>query len=1034
MGITSSGARARRVAAAAAAAFAVTASSAVAAPPGFLSNGFGTTGVGVTVTDVGQANNVGALKDLDVDPDGRLVSGGFEEGFGIAVTRHTRTGALDPSFSGDGVATIDADLLGGTAVDDIPDPFSVEWGGLVVDDGGRTYVQVAYADAGQYHDVVVRLTAAGEVDTTFDGDGVSTQAYVSTGLDPASTAGIDLAPGGGVVTAVAFDLGGTGRVAARTISEAGVSGAPVETTVADPTPRVTDLVTDLGTGRIYVLGNLQDDAARTADVLALSSGLAAQFTAAVPGLGQVLTDRIAVAPGGGVAVSGSAVNGGAGFVARLDATGAPVTGFDGDGVVLMPSPISGVPVDAASSWAGLAFDGEDLVVVGEFTSGLVPYLAAARYNADGSLDGGLDPAGVVALSAVEEGATVLPLGSSGPQLGGPPVALTSDGVAVAGARVVRNGKVRFALVGLGPDLVAPPAGGGGGTTPPAGGGGPAPGAVSLQLLNTGVERKMPDLLRAPYAGLGTAALSARLNAEGLPVTLRVARLTKAAAQRISAQARPGRAVRQVPAAGTTVRGSALTPVIVELAAWDPVLDVKGRPRCAPDAVVTRQGRDPLTLAEALKGAEFAPGARVEGAANELLDRFACDVEVNFAFSARATRTTVTAVRFARTSRKPLRYEAILTVTRPRSDTDFMVTYSEGDGITRSNRVPLGADAKLTRNVGNELTVAVRETATGAVADNALVEVFGPDGEVAARARANLRGVAVLDFVPRRAGSYDVYVSRGRYNAPTREEVRQEYLMSLGSVVRRQAFTSVGGSRYIRRGSGFVRAASAAQLSAAQAVTLTVLRQSLAALANALATQIAQANRLSETERADIARLYGLLLGVPPETTAGLVAASRDAGFRPAIATASGGVVTPALRPAQTGLARLPGVNASGVVVGRAEGVSIGRGDGVLINDNGTVIAPDGQPMGTQRLIANDGAGLISDHGGGIVSNHSGAIISNDGGGIISNDGGGLIANDGTTFVPTSRLVSDNGGGIISNDGGGFSPLARGTSMMSARGG
>lgn len=1026
--------------------------------PGFLSDGFGTTGTGFTVTNVGAADNVGAIRDLDVAPDGKIVSGGFEESFGIAVTRHTKAGVLDTSFSGDGVATLDADLVD-SLDDSSPDPFTLEWGGLVVDDEGRVYVQVAYFDSinTEYRDVVVRFTAAGDLDAAFSG-GISSVGYTTANISPATTAGVDLAPGGGVVSAVAYESGGLGFVATRIVTEAGGAGPTSTQAVGDPSPTVSDLATDLDAGRVYVLGNHQNNATNTADVLRLDSSLSTQGVSSVPGVSQVTTDRVLAAPGGGFVVSGTAAGGASGFVARLDATGNAVTGFDGDGIVQMPGTISGASVTNPNLWSGMTFDGEDLVVAGSFTDGLTDHVAVGRYNSDGSPDSGLDPGGAVAISHLDENSTILDLGSNPPILGGPPVALTSDGVAVVGVRVVRGGKVRFGIVGFGPDL-APPGpgpgpGGGGGGGAPGGGGGSAPGAVSLQLLNAGVTKTMPDLLKAPYANLGPASLTARLNAEGFPVSLQVRRLKKAAALKLLPSARPNFAVRQSPAAGTVVRGSALGPISVFLEVWDPVLDVAGTPRCTSSAVVTRRGRDPLTLAEALKGAEFAPGARVEGAANELLDRFNCDFDVNFAYSARATRTTVTAVRFKRIAGSR-RFEVVLTVTRPRLDTDFMVTYSEGDGVTKGNRVPLGADAKLTRNVGNELTVAVRETATGAVADNALVEVFAPGGENVATARANVRGVAVLNFVPRRAGEYDVYVTRARFNAPTAEEVRQEYLMSLGSVVRRQAFTSVGGARYVKRGSGFARAASASQVSGAAAAVFLAMRQALVQAANAFSVQIAQANRLTEAERVDVERLYRLLLGVPLDAPAGLPAAGRTAGFRPAIATASGGTVVPALRPAQIGLAQLPGIGADGVAIGRAEGLTLGRGSGVLINDNGTVIGPDGQPMGTQRLIANDGASLISDHGAGLIANdgaslvsdNGGGLIANDGASLIANDGASLIANDGASFVPTSKLlggqlvgnaggtlVGNAGGTLVGNAGGTFSPLSGGTTLLSSRGG
>ncbi|MDQ1348989.1 MAG: hypothetical protein QG573_2367, partial [Acidobacteriota bacterium] len=109
-----------------------------------------------------------------VDRQGRVVvAGSASDGVDdlFAVARFTAAGLLDNGWSGDGRQSIDVELGGG----------GLQFGGMAVDRFGRV-VLVGLASPGSgYRLVVVRLTAAGVLDSTFGGgDGIADFAYTAT--------------------------------------------------------------------------------------------------------------------------------------------------------------------------------------------------------------------------------------------------------------------------------------------------------------------------------------------------------------------------------------------------------------------------------------------------------------------------------------------------------------------------------------------------------------------------------------------------------------------------------------------------------------------------------------------------------------------------------------------------------------------------------------------------------------------------------------------------------------------------------------
>ncbi|HEY8514733.1 MAG TPA: hypothetical protein VIS07_04365 [Candidatus Binatia bacterium] len=121
--------------------------------------------------------------------DGKIVLAGFSRQAGkdeFALVRVDESGALDPSFDGDGKVTT---ALG--AVEDQARAVAVQADGKIVAAG--------YSRSGSNRDLaLVRYTATGELDPTFDGDGILVLG-VGTGDDEAGA--IAIQPDGKIVVA-----------------------------------------------------------------------------------------------------------------------------------------------------------------------------------------------------------------------------------------------------------------------------------------------------------------------------------------------------------------------------------------------------------------------------------------------------------------------------------------------------------------------------------------------------------------------------------------------------------------------------------------------------------------------------------------------------------------------------------------------------------------------------------------------------------------------------------------------------------------
>ncbi|MGW6260523.1 delta-60 repeat domain-containing protein, partial [Streptomyces sp. NPDC055085] len=122
------------------------------AAPGDLDPTFGTNGK--TIADLGGDDGTQAMV---LQPDGKIITAGVANNSAdTAVARFTTTGALDPTFSGDGKSVID---LGGF---DQANAVVLQPDGKIITAGSRG------TDT-----VVARFTTTGALDPTFDTDGKS---------------------------------------------------------------------------------------------------------------------------------------------------------------------------------------------------------------------------------------------------------------------------------------------------------------------------------------------------------------------------------------------------------------------------------------------------------------------------------------------------------------------------------------------------------------------------------------------------------------------------------------------------------------------------------------------------------------------------------------------------------------------------------------------------------------------------------------------------------------------------------------------
>ncbi|MFC9672858.1 calcium-binding protein [Streptomyces sp. NPDC056949] len=310
----------------------LTAPGAALAAPGDLDPGFD--GDGKVVTDFGGYDE---SRDMALQADGKIVTVGINEppqggAADFALARYNTNGSLDTTFDGDGLVL--TDVSGGD--EDIANGVAVQPDGKIVA-VGRTVDPVS----GGNRFTVVRYNSNGSLDTGFDGDGIARTDF-----------------GTGVQEAYAVTVQANGAIVA-----VGESGPNVALARYNPDGSL-DTTFD-GDGKV-------------------TTGFAG---------GSATAYDVALQTNGAIAVAGRAgynypANASDFMLARYNPDGSLDTGFDGDGRVTTPFATADVA-------GGLKVQADGKLVV----SGTSDFdFALARYNPDGTLDSGFDGDGKVTTS------------------------------------------------------------------------------------------------------------------------------------------------------------------------------------------------------------------------------------------------------------------------------------------------------------------------------------------------------------------------------------------------------------------------------------------------------------------------------------------------------------------------------------------------------------------------------------------------------------------------------------------------------------
>jgi uncharacterized delta-60 repeat protein len=401
------------------------------------------------------------LTGAAAQPDGKLVASGVQgEDAGnerLIVVRFNANGALDSSFSGDGIAVGGANTSGSD---------------VAIDNRGRILVSGRQVGQGQSNNgmLVARLTPGGAFDNSFSGDGVA----VAFGGQDAEANSVAL-DGEKPVIAGSAPLNGFPRLA---VARFNANGAPDGSfsggTVVRDFGRLS-VANDIAIagGKILIAGQQRDNL-QTTNVLAArlnsnGAGDGSFGNSGVPGLfvnqysqgaGYSAAWGIAVDGQGRAILAGAATNGvsptsGADALAiRLTGAGRPDGSFSGDGVVYLPAATrkdqytSREPFPGAQS---VTLSGSAIVLGGYFDETTLKRPALWALNAGGGPVGNFG----------QGGRAIVSLGSDRAQLADVTTTRSGQiygaGDVITGISAPRGLAARF--TGLGP----PPGGPGGGS-------------------------------------------------------------------------------------------------------------------------------------------------------------------------------------------------------------------------------------------------------------------------------------------------------------------------------------------------------------------------------------------------------------------------------------------------------------------------------------------------------------------------------------------------------------------------------------------
>ncbi|WP_152052616.1 FG-GAP-like repeat-containing protein [Tautonia marina] len=346
----------------------------------------------------------GEANDVAIQADGKIVAVGnfaYASTGDFGVARYNPDGSLDPTFSGDGVASIGFNL-GGNDYDQAT--------GVVIQPDGKIVV-AGYAEAGgggNFEFAITRLNPNGSLDTSFDGDGRRTFGYDLGGDNADYAHAVALQADGKIVLVGSADFGGgdtdfaIARLNPSGSLDSTFSGDGKQTAFFDLGGSRADAAWDVviqADNRIVIVGTAERDTGSDFAIARLNPDGMFDSTFDGDGRQTVAFDQgsnnadeafgVALQADGKIVVVGSvdrALPGDRDFgVARLNPNGSLDSSFSGDGKAMVAFDIGGAMSDQGSDLA-IQSDGKLVLVGTAVLPGGNSDFAVARLNVNGTLD------------------------------------------------------------------------------------------------------------------------------------------------------------------------------------------------------------------------------------------------------------------------------------------------------------------------------------------------------------------------------------------------------------------------------------------------------------------------------------------------------------------------------------------------------------------------------------------------------------------------------------------------------------------------
>ncbi|MCW2927374.1 MAG: Delta-60 repeat-containing protein [Thermoleophilia bacterium] len=456
-----------------------------------------------------------------------------------------------------------------------------------------------------------------------------------------------------------------------------------------------------------------------------------------------------------------------------------------------------------------------------------------------------------------------------------------------------------------------------------------------------------------------------------------------------ATARPYEVFATKPAAGSALKSSFPAPAqVVTLSYYDPKVPKDANCPYADGKIKT--GRSTLDMWAVIRGMGVFEGA-------DQLDDLGCNYEITgLDYTSAVNESSL--YKFAAVTVKGKRLLRVR-IGSPRQP-DFRAAFNEPLQPDFETELGLADDAQVVAaDQNHSMGVTVIERATGRFAQYLPVKLLDPSGDVIAAGRTDAGGFVHMQYsFKERTGSLRLVME---LTDPRTGDILMSGIQTLPIVQRPDGWTDMNGN-------GMVRDTASKLLRFKRSGVVRGTSRSGRLL------KTAASNDLYEPMLQSLQEMYTVLynrLGLPGKAIAAAVVDS----LRLAIAQKS-----PEDIARQTGFS--VGIMGNGMAPLRTDGTlaqGIGSSSVSIIGSNGST------------LLAAGGAGIISGGAGNIISGGAGNIISGGAGNIISGGAGNIISGGGGNIISggAGNIISGGAGNIIS---GGAGNLVRSGSALRAR--